>query len=107
MFTLGREDVFAVDDLGIQQSMVKLYNLKATDKKLLKEKLLKISFQMEPIPHLCLQVFVEMERCVSKGLRGFKGFKSFRCFKRLQIKPSETPGTFETPETSFYLFYLF
>jgi DNA-3-methyladenine glycosylase II len=27
MFTLGREDVFAVDDLGIQQSMMKLYKL--------------------------------------------------------------------------------
>ena len=26
MFTLGREDVFAVDDLGIQQAVCKLYN---------------------------------------------------------------------------------
>jgi DNA-3-methyladenine glycosylase II len=25
MFTLGREDVFAVDDLGIQQAMAKIY----------------------------------------------------------------------------------
>ena len=33
MFTLGREDVFAVDDLGIQQSMAKLYRLKHGDKK--------------------------------------------------------------------------
>ncbi|MEJ7672820.1 MAG: hypothetical protein WKF59_08920 [Chitinophagaceae bacterium] len=27
MFTLGREDVFAVDDLGIQQAITKLYKL--------------------------------------------------------------------------------
>jgi DNA-3-methyladenine glycosylase II len=27
MFTLGREDVFAVDDFGIQQSMARLYRI--------------------------------------------------------------------------------
>ena len=48
MFTLGREDVFAVDDLGIQQAMIKAYNLPADDKKLLKEKMLKISLKWKP-----------------------------------------------------------
>lgn len=48
MFTLGREDVFAVDDLGIQQAMIKAYNLPAEDKKLLKEKMLKISSKWKP-----------------------------------------------------------
>lgn len=48
MFTLGREDVFAVDDLGIQQAMIKVYNLKADDKKLLKEKMLRISLKWKP-----------------------------------------------------------
>ena len=43
MFTVGREDIFAIDDLGIQQSMIKLYKINVEDKKLLKEKLLKIS----------------------------------------------------------------
>ncbi|MEY3737940.1 MAG: hypothetical protein RL544_718 [Bacteroidota bacterium] len=33
MFSLGREDVFAVDDLGIQQAMAKLYHLDPTNKK--------------------------------------------------------------------------
>lgn len=33
MFSLGREDVFAVDDLGIQQAMTKLYHLDPTNKK--------------------------------------------------------------------------
>ena len=37
MFTLGREDIFALDDLGIQQSMGKLYNLNTSNKKMLKD----------------------------------------------------------------------
>jgi DNA-3-methyladenine glycosylase II len=48
MFTLGREDVFAVDDLGIQQGMIKIYKLKSDDKKLLKEQMLKISLKWKP-----------------------------------------------------------
>jgi DNA-3-methyladenine glycosylase II len=48
MFTLGREDVFAVDDLGIQQAMTKLYKLDASDKKAMKEKMLKISAKWKP-----------------------------------------------------------
>jgi len=48
MFTLGREDVFAVDDLGIQQAMCKIYKLDATDKKALQEKMLKISAKWSP-----------------------------------------------------------
>jgi DNA-3-methyladenine glycosylase II len=48
MFTLGREDVFAVDDLGIQQSMTKLYKLDAADKKRMKEKMLQISEKWKP-----------------------------------------------------------
>lgn len=48
MFTLGREDVFAVDDLGIQQAMIKVYKLSSDDKKLLKEKMLKIASRWKP-----------------------------------------------------------
>jgi DNA-3-methyladenine glycosylase II len=48
MFTLGREDVFAIDDLGLQQSMIKLYKIKELDKKQLREKLLKISSKWKP-----------------------------------------------------------
>ena len=48
MFTLGREDVFAVDDLGIQQSIAKLYQLDATDKKALKTKILELSANWSP-----------------------------------------------------------
>ena len=48
MFTLGREDIFALDDLGLKQAVVKLYNLKETDKKLLLKKIEKISFKWSP-----------------------------------------------------------
>ncbi len=48
MFTLGREDVFAVDDLGIQQAMAKAYKIDLTDKKAMREKMLKISAKWAP-----------------------------------------------------------
>lgn len=48
MFTLGREDVFAADDLGIQQSMMKLYRLKYENKKELRQAMLKISGKWAP-----------------------------------------------------------
>jgi DNA-3-methyladenine glycosylase II len=48
MFTLGREDVFAVDDLGIQTAMVKLYKLEKENKKQLREDMLKISARWSP-----------------------------------------------------------
>jgi DNA-3-methyladenine glycosylase II len=48
MFTLGREDVFAVDDLGIQQSMIKIYKLDPGNKKELREKMIKIASKWSP-----------------------------------------------------------
>ncbi|MBN9296696.1 MAG: DNA-3-methyladenine glycosylase 2 family protein [Filimonas sp.] len=48
MFTLGKEDVFAVDDLGIQQAMVKIYKLHKLEKKQLRERMLKISAKWSP-----------------------------------------------------------
>ena len=48
MFTLGREDVFAIDDLGIQQSIIKLYDLDTSDKKILKNQILEISEKWAP-----------------------------------------------------------
>lgn len=58
MFSLGREDIFAADDLGLQQSMIQLYNLKITDKKKLREKLLKISAAWSPYrTYACLHLW--------------------------------------------------
>lgn len=48
MFTLEREDVFAVDDLGIQQAMTKLYKLDATNKKDMQARMLVIAEKWKP-----------------------------------------------------------
>jgi DNA-3-methyladenine glycosylase II len=48
MFTLGREDVFAPDDYGIQTSMAKLYRLDPTNKKELMQKMLMIASKWSP-----------------------------------------------------------
>ncbi len=48
MFTLSREDVFAVDDLGIQQAICKLYKIDPADKKEMKEKMLLVSKKWSP-----------------------------------------------------------
>ncbi|MDQ3550574.1 MAG: DNA-3-methyladenine glycosylase 2 family protein [Bacteroidota bacterium] len=48
MFTLGREDLFAADDYGIQVAMKKLYKLDDSNKKEFKENMLKISKKWSP-----------------------------------------------------------
>ena len=48
MFALGREDVFAIDDLGIQNAMIRLYKLDREDKKKFKEDLVRISQKWSP-----------------------------------------------------------
>jgi DNA-3-methyladenine glycosylase II len=58
MFSLGRENVFAVDDLGIQQAMVKLYRLDPSNKKELKAKMLSISETWSPFKtYACLHLW--------------------------------------------------
>ena len=58
MFTLGREDVFAADDLGIQQAMIKLYKLNPANKKELKQKMLQISAKWSPYrTYACLHLW--------------------------------------------------
>jgi DNA-3-methyladenine glycosylase II len=48
MFALGREDVFAIDDWGVQNAMIHLYKLDRTDKKKFREDLLRISKKWSP-----------------------------------------------------------
>jgi DNA-3-methyladenine glycosylase II len=58
MFALGREDVFAVDDLGIQNAMIKLYKLDNTDKKKVKEDMLLLSKKWSPYrTYACLHLW--------------------------------------------------
>jgi DNA-3-methyladenine glycosylase II len=48
MFSLGREDVFAIDDWGIQNAMIHLYKLDRSDKKAFRSELLRISEKWSP-----------------------------------------------------------
>lgn len=58
MFALAREDVFAVDDLGIQNAMSKLYRLDVADKKNMKEEMLSISGKWSPYrTYACLHLW--------------------------------------------------
>lgn len=58
MFSLGHEDVFAVDDLGIQQAMIKLYKIKYSTKKELQTKMLKRSLSWAPYrTYACLHLW--------------------------------------------------
>ena len=58
MFVLGREDIFAVDDLGIQNAMIKLYKLDNSDKKKFREDLFRISKKWSPYrTYACLHLW--------------------------------------------------
>ena len=58
MFALGREDVFAVDDLGIQNAMIKLYKLDNSDKKKLRSDMLRLSEKWSPYrTYACLHLW--------------------------------------------------
>ena len=58
MFTLGREDVFAVDDFGIQSAMKKLYNLDDSNKKEFKEKIKQVAAKWSPYrTYACLHLW--------------------------------------------------
>lgn len=48
MFTLGREDIFALDDLGIRNAMINLYGIRLIEKKKIDQRLLCISGKWSP-----------------------------------------------------------
>jgi DNA-3-methyladenine glycosylase II len=48
MFTLGRPDVFPIDDLGIQQGMARIFDLDASNLKDLKKRMLEIAEPWKP-----------------------------------------------------------
>lgn len=58
LFSLGQENVFAVDDLGIQQAMIRLYQIEYTTKKELHAKMLAISSKWTPYSsYACLHLW--------------------------------------------------
>lgn len=58
MFTFARPDLFALDDLGIQQGMIRLYGLRSRDKKILRKRMEKISSAWRPYrTYACLHLW--------------------------------------------------
>lgn len=58
LFSLGHEDVFAVDDLGIQQAMIRLYGIESSTKKELHTKMEAISSKWTPFrSYACLHLW--------------------------------------------------
>lgn len=58
IFGLKREDVFAVDDLGIQKAMIQLFKLQDLDKKTLRIKMEKLSHRWSPYrSYICLHMW--------------------------------------------------
>jgi DNA-3-methyladenine glycosylase II len=58
MFSLGHENVFALDDLGIQQAMVRLYKIKYETKKELQAKMIAKSKAWAPFKtYACLHLW--------------------------------------------------
>lgn len=58
LFSLGQEDVFAVDDLGIQQAMIRLYKIDHATKKELHLKMLELSKKWAPYrSYACLHLW--------------------------------------------------
>jgi DNA-3-methyladenine glycosylase II len=58
MFTLGRADLFSIDDYGIQVAMKKVYRLDDSNKKEFREKMLKISKKWSPYrTYACLHLW--------------------------------------------------
>ena len=63
MFAMAREDVFAPDDLGIQQAMRELYDLQETNPKQLKQRMLEISISWKPFrTYACLALWSWKDR---------------------------------------------
>ena len=58
MFSLGREDVFAIDDYGVQSAMIGIYKLENLEKRELREKLIRISKKWSPYrTYACLHLW--------------------------------------------------
>ena len=61
MFTLGRPDIFPIDDLGIQQAMIRLHGITETGKEL-KKKMLELSEPWRPLSNTSQPLFMAVER---------------------------------------------
>ncbi len=73
MFTLGREDVFAIDDYGIQVAMKKIYKLDDTNKRSLRDDMLRISKKWSPFrTYACLHLWKWKDEPAITGIKPAK-----------------------------------
>jgi len=62
IFTMAREDVFAVDDLGIQNAMIRHYGLDGADKKKMKQEMIAIAENWRPYrSYACLHLWRSLD----------------------------------------------
>ena len=74
MFALGREDIFAVDDLGIQNAMAELYKMEHLDKKELKLAMQNISDKWSPYrTYACLHLWHWKDNAPTPRKKSSKG----------------------------------
>lgn len=58
MFSLQHEDIFAADDLGIQNAMAMLFNLDKTNRKKLRQDIIALAEQWRPYrTYLCVHLW--------------------------------------------------
>jgi DNA-3-methyladenine glycosylase II len=70
MFGLGREDIFAIDDWGVQNAMIHIYKLDPTDKKAFREELLRISAKWSPYrTYACMHLWRWKDNAPTPKLR--------------------------------------
>lgn len=97
MFALGREDVFAIDDLGIQTAMISLYNLDIKDKKKLKEELIRISAKWKPYrTYACMYMWEHKDNGLQSKNEKVKSKKGSGERKTSKVKRETSNGRRKT-----------
>jgi len=70
MFSLGREDIFAIDDWGVQNAMLHIYKLDRTDKKAFRAELLRISAKWSPYrTYACMHLWRWKDNAPAAGVK--------------------------------------
>jgi DNA-3-methyladenine glycosylase II len=94
MFGLGREDIFAIDDWGVQNAMIHIYKLDRSDKKAFREALLRISQKWSPYrTYACMHLW----RWKDNSPVVPKTAKKLRPAAKKKVAPGSKEPRLETP----------
>lgn len=95
MFGLGREDIFAIDDWGVQNAMIHIYKLDRTDKKTFREALLRISAKWSPYrTYACMHLWRWKDNSPTTPIPATPGAKR----SRTQGTSTNTPAKKSRPK---------